>query len=114
MNESTQAQDGQAQQNTNSYEPIFTTEQVFRLEDEYNTTWGVSRRIMMAVLSKDSNTLADIAESSVTDDEEDNAYFTMIEQISDYEQHLNDGIELARAALARLFIAGQSVAAYKQ
>lgn len=93
-----------------AFEPAFTEEQVYKAEDEYNTTWGIKRRIMMLVLSKSGKSMADMLESMLSEDETAEAYFSMIEQLNDYEKHLKAGIELAQAATARLLMVAQHVA----
>ena len=108
MNTNTQKQ--RSEKLNTDFEPVFTEEQVYKIEDEYNTTWGVNRRIMMMVLSKSSKSITAMVDSILSEDETAEAYFSMIEQMDNYEQHLKGGIELAQAARARLLLVGQHIA----
>lgn len=93
------------------FEPIFLEEQMYKIEAEYNTTWGVNRRIMMAMLSKSSKEIIGMVESMLKNDEKIETYFFMVEQLNEYEQHLKAGIGLVQAATSRLLMAGKYVAA---
>jgi hypothetical protein len=99
----------QAKQNAMSFKPIFTEEQVHEMEDKYNTTWGVNRRILMMILTKNSDAMTEMVESIVSEDKEGGVFFTMVDSIKDYEQHLSAGLELAQAATARLLLIGGHV-----
>ena len=103
----TQAQTEQTAQNVIDIQPVFTEEQIDKIEGEYNTTWCVNRRMMLMVLSKSGESLVDILESTLSEDDPAETYFDLIEQITDYEEHLKTGIELAKAATARLLLVAQ-------
>lgn len=110
MTTGSREQTDQSKQNPINFAPAFTKEQAFKLEDEYNTTWGVNRRIMMMILSKSSDAMSDMLVSIISEDSAAETYFAMVEQISDYEQHLKYGIELAQSATARLLLVTQNIA----
>ncbi|MEE7625244.1 hypothetical protein V3O24_03645 [Methylobacter sp. Wu8] len=93
-----------------NFDPVFTKAQVFKAEGEYNTTWGENRRITMMVLTQSGQNLVDNLTSMLAEDETADAYFSMIEQIGEYEQHLKNSIELTLAATARLLLVAQHVA----
>lgn len=93
-----------------NFDPVFTKEQVLKAGEEYNATWGVKSRIMMAVLSKSGQNLVDTLTSMLAEDETGEEYFEMIRCIEDYEEHLKAGIELAQSAIARLLTVAQYVA----
>lgn len=93
-----------------NFHPVFTKEQVFKAEEEYNSTWGVKSRIMMMVLSQSGQNLVDNLTSMLADDDAAEEYFEMIRYIEDYEQHLKAGIELTQSAIARLLMVAQYVA----
>jgi hypothetical protein len=99
----------QATQTPVEFDAVFTEKDVFKIEGEYNTTWGVSRRIMMMVLSKSSADLSNIFKSIIADDDTGRVYFEMLEQIDDYKEHLKSGMELADAAAARLLMVATQV-----
>lgn len=91
------------------FKPAFTDEQVKSFEANYNETWGVGRRITMIVLSRSSTQLIDGFAPMIVDDDGD-ACIQLIEQITDYRDHLQASVELAEAALARLLIVGEYAA----
>ena len=91
-----------------SFEPAFTKEQVLSFEETHNETWGVNRRLMMMTLARSSGQLIDSFADSA--DDSGDALFALIDQISDYGEHLNSGMELAEAAVARLLMVGQFIA----
>ena len=90
------------------FEPVFTQEQVLSFEAANNETWGVNRRLMMMALARSSEQLT----AAFADSAEDNGdtLFALIDQISDYGEHLKSGVELAEAAVARLLMVGQFIA----
>ena len=90
------------------FEPVFTKEQVLSFEAAHNETWGVNRRLMMMALARSSEQLT----AAFADSAEDNGdtLFALIDQISDYGEHLKSGVELAEAAVARLLMVGQFIA----
>ncbi|MGZ8226584.1 MAG: hypothetical protein ACXWT3_08115 [Methylococcaceae bacterium] len=92
------------------FDPVFTKEQVFKAEEEYNTTWGEKRRITMMTLTQSGQSLVDNLAAMLADDCAVESYFEMIRYIEDYEQHLKAGIELTMAATARLLMVAQHVA----
>jgi len=92
------------------FESVFTEAQIHEIEEKYDTTWGVNRRIMMVVLSKSGKSMTDILESMLSEDKVAETYFSMIKQLEDYEQHLKFGIELAQVAIARLLMVAQHAA----
>jgi len=85
------------------FEPVFTQEQVEKIEADYNQKWGVSRRLMMIVLARSGASL--VARWTPG---KGGAFVVMFEAIADYRNHLRAGVELADSALARL----RSIAAY--
>lgn len=80
------------------FDAAFTHAQTTNFEADYNRTWGVKRRILMALLCSSSVEL--LSRISCADDAE--VLITMAEAITDYHNHLNTGLELTTAALARL------------
>ena len=105
--------DSRASKNTTSnknlsgenFEPVFSMEQVSDLEDNYNETWGVSRRCAMFTLTKSKTELLDGCKSA----NDDEAFFSLIEKLTDYRKHLEAGIEIPDAAIARLLIVGDNL-----
>ena len=90
------------------FEPVFTKEQGMSFEAAYNGTWGVNRRLMMMTLASSSEQLITAFADSVEDN--DDTLITLIDQISNYGEHLKSGMELAEAAVARLLMVGQFIA----
>jgi len=85
------------------FEPVFTQEQVEKIEADYNQKWGVSRRLMMIVLARSGASLVERWTRGKGE-----AFVAMFEAIANYRTHLSAGVDLADSALARL----RSIAAY--
>ena len=100
----TRARTRKAPEQSIEFQPIFTDEQVEKFEADYNTTWGVKRRLMMIVLARSSFGLISDGWTRGNGD----AFVAVFEAIADYRNHLRNGIKLAHSALARL----QCVAAH--
>lgn len=90
------------------FDPVFTDEQLQSFEENHNETWGVKRRITMMALSRTSDQLIDGFSSLVAEGNSD-SFFALLEQITDYRDHLKSGVELADAAFARLVLVGKYV-----
>lgn len=84
----------------------FTKQQVEEIEAKHNTTWGVRRRVLMATMSLSSKEMIDSFAPLISEDNGD-TYIEMFEMIKDYRKHLEDSIELADAAMARLLLVGE-------
>jgi hypothetical protein len=91
------------------FEPTFSDEQVNTFEANYNETWGVNRRLTMITLSRSSGQLIEGFASLITENNGD-AFVSLIDQIKDYRQHLEDMTRLADTAAARLILVGQYIA----
>lgn len=84
----------------------FTKQQVEEIEAKHNTTWGMRRRVLMATMSLSSKEMIDGFSPLLSEDNGD-AYIEMFQMIKDYRQHLQDSVELADAAMARLLLVGK-------
>lgn len=93
--------------------PVFTEADIQLFESKYNGTWGVKRRTAMAVLSLHSQQLIDGISKLLTENNGD-GFLALIDQISDYRDHLKDSIETAECALARLLSVGEFIADHNQ
>lgn len=89
-----------------NFQPVFTDEQVYKLEADYNETYGVGRRLTMIALARSSASL--LKGFGATNDNGD-TLIAMIEQIAEYHKHLESGIKLSECALARLFSVGRFI-----
>lgn len=87
------------------FDPVFTQEQVFQLEDEYNTTWGEKRRLVMIALAR---TPAQLAEGFANIEPE--AFSYLLDCFDDFKNHCKAGMELADCATARLLAVGMYIA----
>lgn len=87
------------------FDAVFTHAQAEELEANYNGTWGVKRRILMALLCCSSEELL----SRITSNKEAEVILTMAEAIADFHVHLTSGIELTTAALARLDLLAKAI-----
>ena len=101
----TRARTRKSPQQDITFQPVFTDKQVMESETNYNTTWGVKRRVMMAFLSNSSAAL--LARIKCAKDAE--VLITMAEVILDFRKHLHSGVELADCALERLRALCESV-----
>ena len=93
----------------NQFEAMFTQEQVYKIEAKYNETHGVSKRLMMMTLTKSHDELFKMVTDMLEDDSKSDAYFDLIAQIDEYKKHLEAGVEIAQAALARLMLVGDEI-----
>lgn len=84
-----------------AFTPALTWQQVE--EHESRTDIGVNRRIMLATLTRSSQELIDgFSENS-------DALFSAVEQITAHRDYLTACIELADAAIARLFLTANAL-----
>lgn len=89
------------------FKPALTQKQVESIESKYNETWGVNRRITLASLTRSSQQLLDYFSNPTKEDEE--TLIAMMESVSEYIDHLKNGISLAEIALARMLLIGEYV-----
>lgn len=87
------------------FSPIFSQQDVEAQEASYNTTWGVSRRIMLLTLCASRDTLVE----RLGDLEGVETALEMVEQINTYRDHLKSGIELAESASTRLLAVAAAI-----
>ena len=84
-----------------SFQAAISEEQMMQMEA--NADYGVSRRIMLAVLTKDSEQLRSAFTTSP------DAMLEALEMIVAFKSHIDDVKSLAESAIARLALAGQAV-----
>ena len=87
-----------------------TADQLDQIERDYNSTHGVNRRITQVVLAKSSGELLKIVWKMAKDDAGMECLTSMLEAMRAYEKHLEAGLELTRAAQARVLGCGQYLA----
>ena len=88
---------------THAFTPALTWQQVE--EHETRTDIGIHRRIMLATLTRSSQELLD----GFADDETGDVLFSAVEQITAHRDYLTACIELADAAIARLFLTANAL-----
>ena len=74
------------------------------MEDQYNESWGVKRRIVQIALTKTPSQLAEGIEK--TDAE---TYGTLLDCFNEFKEHCKAGIELAESASARMLAVGMYI-----
>ncbi len=89
--------------------PAITTDEGKRLVDAVGG-FGKHLKIMAKVLAMTSAELMETYRQDVTENEADTILGT-VDALEDFRKSLQSQMELARAAQARLFIAGESLAA---
>ncbi len=88
-----------------AFKPVFTKDQVFHMEADYNESWGVKRRLVMITLTR---TPAQLAEGFATIEGE--AFSELLGHFDDFRNHCKAGMELAEVARARILLVGMYVA----
>ena len=91
------------------FAPIFTKEKVGFLEEQYETTWGRNRRVMMEILSLSSDQLLDVLAKAKESEGDAEVTLAMTKAIINFRTHLYAGIELADSALARITTVGDFI-----
>ena len=80
----------------------WTAAQVQQVERDYNSTHGVNRRVTQVVLAKSSGELLKIVWKMAKDETGMDTLAAMLDCMAAYEKHLASGLELTRAAQARV------------
>lgn len=87
-----------------------TADQIDQIERDYNSTHGVNRRITQVVLAKSSGELLKLVWKMAKDDAGIETLTAMLDSMRAYEEHLEAGLELTRAAQDRVLGCGQYLA----
>jgi hypothetical protein len=88
------------------FSPVFTEEQVFQIEANYNESWAVKRRLMMIALAR---TPAQLVEEFARIDGE--SFSELLGHFEDFKNHCKTAIELAEIASARMLDVGMYIIA---
>lgn len=89
----------------NDFEAVLSEQQVEEYERTQNTHWGARRRMALVSLLRNKQQLVDgFGEGDGPD-----ALLDMIEDISDWQNHLKSQLELAEMAVARLAVVSSAI-----
>lgn len=90
------------------FEPFLTVDQACKAESEESAKWLAHRHTMLMLLTHSGESMAEML--TLPKDKKVEAYYSIMERLGDYEQHLKSSSELARVAINRLFVVTQHVA----
>jgi hypothetical protein len=87
-----------------SFDATFTTEEVERIEAEYNTTWGVNRRVLLLAMTLSSEQMLEKL-SKPGDNTE--SLLAIADAVIDYKEHLEGALTTVDSCLARIATVAQ-------